>query len=67
MSGHGTFGDLECEAPTVIRVGKMTKDEFFVSDARAKEGVLITNRSGEDMVMLKHFCKNCGMPTTTQL
>ena len=67
LSGHGTFGDLECEAPTVIRVGKMTKDEFFVSDARAKEGVLITNHSGEDMVMLKHFCKNCGMPTATQL
>jgi len=62
LTGHGLFGDLECEAPHVIRAGSMTKDEFFVSESRAQRGVLIENRSGEDMVMLKHFCNNCGMP-----
>lgn len=62
LSGHGKFGDLPCESPQVIRVGKMTQDEFFVSDARAQKGVLIVNDSNEDMVMLKHFCNNCGMP-----
>jgi hypothetical protein len=34
----------------------MTKDEFFVSAARAKEGIVITNKSDrENLVMLKHF------------
>ncbi|MEA5014348.1 MAG: hypothetical protein VB099_07285 [Candidatus Limiplasma sp.] len=62
LTGHGTFGGLACEAPQVIRMGQMTKDEFFVSEARAQKGVLIHNAANEDMVMLKHFCNNCGMP-----
>ena len=34
----------------------MTKDELFVTADAAQEGVVITNRSdAEDLVMLKHF------------
>jgi hypothetical protein len=62
LTGYGAFGGLECEGLHVIRAGCMTKDEFFVSESRAQKGVLIENKSGEDMVMLKHFCNNCGMP-----
>lgn len=67
LTGHGMFGDLECEAPNVIRIGQMTKDEFFVSHKRANEGVLIVNNSCEEMVMLKHFCNNCGMPDKPEI
>ena len=56
VQGYGTFGKHETETPTLIRFGQMTKDEFFVSADRAKEGVVITNKSDrENLVMLKHF------------
>lgn len=54
--GYGTMGPLEVETPSSIRFGQMTRDELFVSAAAAREGVVITNRSEtEDLVMLKHF------------
>ena len=54
--GYGTLGKHEAETPTLIRFGEMTKDEFFVSADAAKQGVVITNRSDrENLVMLKHF------------
>jgi len=41
---------------TLIRYGQLTNDEFFVSEAAAREGVVITNPSTCDpIVMLKHF------------
>jgi hypothetical protein len=50
------MGVWDIETPTLIRYGQLTADEFFVSEAAAKEGVKITNRSSlEDLVMLKHF------------
>jgi len=56
VQGYGTFGRHEVETPTLIRYGQMTKDELFVSAAAAQEGVVITNRSdAEDLVLLKHF------------
>jgi len=56
VQGYGTFGKHETETPTLIRFGEMTKDEFFVSADRAKEGVVITNKTDrENLVMLKHF------------
>ncbi|MFL6417665.1 MAG: hypothetical protein ACJ74Y_18590 [Bryobacteraceae bacterium] len=56
VQGYGKFGSHEAETPTLIRFGEMTKDEFFVSADRAKEGVVITNKSDrENFVMLKHF------------
>jgi hypothetical protein len=56
IQGHGKMGVWDIETPTLIRYGQLTADEFFVSEAAAKEGVKITNRSSlEDLVMLKHF------------
>ena len=56
MQGHGTMGVWDIETPTLIRFGQLTHDEFFVSEAAAREGVTITNPSPTDpIVMLKHF------------
>ena len=56
VQGVGMVGPLEAETPALIRFGQMTKDEFFVTSATARNGVKITNRSDrENLVMLKHF------------
>ena len=56
MQGHGTMGVWDIETPTMIRYGQLTHDEYFVSEAAAKEGVKITNPSKSDpIVMLKHY------------
>jgi hypothetical protein len=56
VQGWGSVGKLEVETPALIRYGQMTKDELFVSAAAAKNGIVVTNRSDkEDLVMLKHF------------
>lgn len=61
VQGYGRFGPHPISAPTMIRFGEMTEDEFFVSHAAATAGVTITNLSGtEPLVILKHF--NPGHP-----
>ena len=56
MQGHGKMGVWDIETPSLIRYGQLTHDEYFVSEAAAKEGVTITNLSKTDpVVMLKHF------------
>ena len=56
VQGGGTFGAHDAQAATVIRYGQLSQDEFFVSEAAARAGVTITNRSStDDIVMLKHF------------
>ena len=56
MQGHGRMGKWDIETPALIRYGQLTNDEFFVSEAAAREGVEITNPSTCDpIVMLKHF------------
>lgn len=56
IQGHGTFGNLEIESPAMIRFGQTTQDELFVTAKAAKEGILVTNLSStDDLVMLKHF------------
>jgi hypothetical protein len=56
VQGYGNIGKHEVETPTLIRLGEMTKDEFFVSAQAAASGVRIKNRSDrENLVMLKHF------------
>ena len=56
LQGHGTMGVWEIETPTMIRFGQLTRDEYFVSEEAAKQGVKITNPSKTDpIVMLKHF------------
>jgi len=47
---------MEVETPSLIRFGEMTKDELFVTADAARNGIVITNCSDtEDLVMLKHF------------
>jgi hypothetical protein len=59
MQGRGTFGVWEIETPALIRYGQLTNDEFFVSEAAAREGVVIVNTSSTDpIVILKHFGPN---------
>ncbi|MBL8134064.1 MAG: hypothetical protein JNL42_19535, partial [Anaerolineae bacterium] len=61
VEGYGTFGPHPIAAPTMIRFGQMTEDEFFVTADAARAGVPITNRSTtEPLVILKHF--NPGNP-----
>jgi hypothetical protein len=56
LQGHGSMGVWDIEAPALIRYGQLTYDEFFVSEQAAKEGVVISNPSKSDpIVMLKHF------------
>lgn len=56
VQGHGTLGRYPCETPWMIRLGQLTADEFFVSRRVAVEGVVVTNNSHiEPLVMLKHF------------
>jgi hypothetical protein len=56
MQGRGKMGVWEIETPALIRYGQLTNDEFFISEQAAKEGVMITNASDTDpIVMLKHF------------
>jgi hypothetical protein len=56
MQGHGTMNGLTIETPALIRYGQLTHDEFFVSEAAARNGVTIVNPSPSDpIVMLKHF------------
>jgi hypothetical protein len=61
IQGYGAFGAHTVSAPTMIRYGQMTEDEFFVTADAARAGVSITNRSTtEPLVLLKHF--NPGNP-----
>ena len=66
MQGHGKFGVFECEAPELVHVEDITGDEYFVSEAAAKEGVKITNTSSyQPLVILQNFANNNKeVPTT---
>lgn len=56
VQGWGKIGAREVETPSLIRFGEMTRDELFVTASRASEGVVVTNRSEtENLVILKHF------------
>ena len=64
VQGHGKFGVYDAEAPMLLHFGQQSTDEFFVSEKAATDGVVITNLSKvEPLVVLKHFGPNCpGMP-----
>jgi hypothetical protein len=56
VQGRGSLGRWTVETPTLIRFGQLTSDEFFVSEAAARAGVLVANASEtEPLVLLKHF------------
>lgn len=59
VQGHGKFGAYDAEASVMLRFGQPSNDEFFVSEAAAKQGVVIENHSRfQPMVILKHFGPN---------
>lgn len=54
--GHGRLAKKTVSTPSMIRFGKMTEDEVFVTAAAAQNGVVIENLSSSDpLVLLKHF------------
>ncbi|WP_406700535.1 hypothetical protein V5E97_17165 [Singulisphaera sp. Ch08] len=53
--GRGTIGKLDVDCPVYIRYGEVTKDEVFITDKRAKEGVTYTNTGTEVFVSLRYF------------
>ena len=56
MQGFGRMNGRPLETPALIRYGQLTNDEYFVSEAAARKGVVIENLSSTDpIVMLKHF------------
>lgn len=56
VQGHGRLGSWQADTPTLIRYGQLTSDEFFVTEEAARSGVMISNPSLTDpLVMLKHF------------
>lgn len=57
--GHGKFGEFDCEAPTMLRFGQASGDEFFISEKAAQKGITIENRSKfENLVVLQNFANN---------
>ena len=60
IQGHGSIGAYDdAEAAIMLRFGQISGDEYFVSETAANKGVVITNRSNfEPMVILKHFGPN---------
>jgi hypothetical protein len=59
VQGHGRFGPYDAEAAIMLRFGQLSADEYFVGEKAAREGVLISNYSRwEPMVILKHFAPN---------
>jgi hypothetical protein len=56
LQGHGRMGVWDIDSPAIIRFGQLTMDELFVTEDAAKAGVVISNPSRTDpLVMLKHF------------
>ena len=56
VQGHGKMGVWEIDSPALIRFGRLTMDEFFITEDAAGAGVVISNPSRTDpLVMLKHF------------
>ena len=62
IQGHGKFGAYDAEAAMMLRYGQGSADEYFVGEQAAKDGIMISNRSiCEPMVILKHFGPNYHM------
>jgi hypothetical protein len=60
MQGYGRIGDGRdvrhpLQTPAMIRFGELTYDEYFVSVAAAREGIVVENRGSEPLVILRYF------------
>ena len=53
--GRGFIGKLEIDTPVFIRFGQLTRDEVFVADKKAREGVAFKNTGTEPFVSLRYF------------
>ena len=63
VQGHGKFGKYDCEAPTMIRYGDLTSDEFFVMRLRPRRACSLSMRARIDpWSFLKHFGPNNSGP-----
>ncbi|MDR0601552.1 MAG: hypothetical protein LBG42_04155 [Treponema sp.] len=59
LQGNGVFGGHDLETPALIHYGQLTRDEYFVTEDAARNGVVIKNNSSaEEIVILKHFAEN---------
>lgn len=59
VQGNGTIGNMRISAPSLIRYGALTDDEFFVTAGAAKEGVTFENVSStEPLTILYHFSQH---------
>lgn len=55
VRGKGAVGSFTTEAPTSIRFGEPTLDEFFISFTAANTEITIRNTGTEPLVALRHF------------
>jgi len=56
VQGTGTINGEPLASPTMMRVGDLTDDEWFCSEAGARRGVTFTNTSAtEPLVTLRYF------------
>jgi hypothetical protein len=55
IQGHGELGPHRVEAPSLVRYGEPTWDEFFISAEAASAGVRIANSGHEPLVILRYF------------
>jgi hypothetical protein len=60
IQGHGTIGPHQVEAPSLVRYGELTWDEFFITAEAAGEGVRISNAGHEPLVILRYFGPGAG-------
>lgn len=56
VQGHGSIDGNPLAAITMVRINELTRDEYFVTAAAARRGVVIENHSdAEPLVVLKHY------------
>ncbi len=68
VQGYGKVGEHHAETAIMLRYGQGSADEFFVSESAARQGVVITNHSQhEPLVMLKHFGPNMVSPSNAAM
>ncbi len=55
VQGRGELGRHRAETPSYVRYGELTHDEFFITEARAREGYRVRNSGSEPLVILRYF------------
>jgi hypothetical protein len=55
VQGTGRIGKHALQTPAMIDFGELTEDEYFVSEAAARQGVAFENTGTEPLVTLRYF------------